>query len=226
MDKKSLTLSSPINVMMKIVSIVLQVVFVSIGALGGLWLKAGSSSGGAPAENSEAHGDADATHGEKAPHAAKDDHDEKAAKKKEKKAKKEKKKKKKDDHGGGGDDHGGGGGDHGESGGGDEFSFMKFGRQFIVPVIRSDNVNALVVIDINLELNPNSAERAYSREPKIRDALLSALLTLSNEGAFEDNLLEDENVLEIRTRLLAAAQTILGDDAIDILILSIARQDF
>lgn len=190
--------------MMKIVSILLQVVFVSLGALGGLWLKSGGDS--ASAENAEAHGDADAAHG--------DDHG-----KEDKKAKKDKKKKnKKDDHGG---DDG-----HGSSGSDDEFSFMKFGRQFIVPVIRSDDVNALVVLDINLELNPSAAERAYSREPKIRDAILSTLLTLSNEGAFEDKLLDEENMAQVRARLLTSAQTILGEDAIDILILSMARQDF
>ncbi len=198
--------------MMKIVSILLQVVFVSLGALGGLWLKAGGDS--APAEKAESHGDAESAHGEEDAH--KDD----------KKAKKEKKKKKKkDDHGKAKDDHGGGD-DHGDSGNDSEFSFMKFGRQFIVPVIRSDDVNALVVIDINLELDPSAAERAYSREPKIRDAILSTLLTLSNEGAFEDNLLDNENLSHVRARLLTAAQSILGDDAIDILILSIARQDF
>ncbi len=191
--------------MMKIVSIVLQVIFVSAGALGGLWLKSGGSGDDASHEESGAHG-------EEASHDAKDDHGDKSDKKKEKK-----KKKKKSDHGGEGDH---GEGDSGQSG------FMKFSRQFIVPVIRRDNTNALVVIDINLELTPESTERAYSREPKIRDALLSSLLALSNEGAFEDNLLKDENVQAIRARLLASAQTILGDDAIDVLILSIARQDF
>lgn len=197
--------------MMKIVSIVLQVIFVSAGALGGLWLKSGGSGGDASHEESETHGDT--AHEDDTSHDVKDDHGKKPDKKKEKK----KKKKKKSDHGGDGDH---GEGDSGQSG------FMKFSRQFIVPVIRRNNTNALVVIDINLELTPESTERAYSREPKIRDALLSSLLALSNEGAFEDNLLKDENVQAIRARLLASAQTVLGDDAIDVLILSIARQDF
>lgn len=190
--------------MMKIVSIVLQVIFVSAGALGGLWLKSGGGDSDASHEEAEAHGD------EKS-HDAKDDHDEKSEKKKEKK-----KKKKKSDHGGDGD--------HGEGASG-QSGFMKFSRQFIVPVIRTDNVNALLVIDINLELTPDSTDNAYSREPKIRDALLSELLALSNQGAFEENLLKDENVQEIRARLLSAARTVLGEDALDVLILSIARQD-
>ncbi|NOX94412.1 MAG: hypothetical protein GXP04_04755 [Alphaproteobacteria bacterium] len=103
---------------------------------------------------------------------------------------------------------------------------MKFSRQFIVPVIRTNNVNALVVIDINIELLANATEKAYTREPKIRDALLSALLRLSNEGAFGDQLLNQQNIEHIREQLLTAAQSILGDSATDILILSIARQDF
>ncbi|MHA7872882.1 MAG: flagellar basal body-associated FliL family protein, partial [Hyphococcus sp.] len=132
------------------------------------------------------------------------------------KKKKKKDKKKKDGHGSDG---------HGKSSDAD-FGFMKFSRQFIVPVITSDNVNALVVIDINLELTPEATEAAYSREPKIRDALLSTLLSLSNEGAFHDNLLEGENVMHIRARLLESAQSILGEEVLDVLILSIARQDF
>lgn len=189
--------------MMKIVSILLQVLFVSAGALGGLWLKSGSAGGeasGAEHENADAHAEPTA-------HAAADDHgDDKKDKKK---------KKKKDDHGGG----------HDEESGGDA-GYMKFSRQFIVPVIRRDNSNALLVIDLNLEMSPDATERAYSREPKIRDALLSALLALSNEGAFENNLLADENVTQIRARLLEAAKEVQGEDVLDVLILSMARQDF
>jgi len=189
--------------MMKIVSILLQVLFVSAGALAGQWLKAGGANGGE-------HEAADA-HAEPTTHAAADAHGDN----KKGKDKKKKKKKKKDDHGGG----------HGDEGG-DAAGYMKFSRQFIVPVIRRDNSNALLVIDINLEMVPDATERAYSREPKIRDALLSTLLALSNEGAFENNLLADENVTQIRARLLEAAQAVQGEDVLDVLILSIARQDF
>lgn len=185
--------------MMKIVSILLQVLFVSAGALAGLWLKAGGG-------DNSGHETADA-HAEATTHAAADAHGD------DKKDKKKKKKK---------DGHGGGHGDEPSS----DAGYMKFSRQFIVPVIRRDNSNALLVIDLNLEMVPDATERAYSREPKIRDALLSTLLALSNEGAFEKKLLAEDNVSHIRARLRATAQEVLGDDVLDVLILSIARQDF
>ncbi len=188
---------------MKIVSILLQVIGVSAGVLLGLWLKAG---GDADASADETHQEDDA-HGDEE---SDDGHG-------------KKKKKKKKDKGGHGEESSG----HGDEGGDDSNSgFMKFSRQFIVPVIRTDNVNALVVIDINLEISPTSTQKSYSREPKVRDALLTALLRLSNEGAFGPRMLVPENTDHIRAELLSAAQSILGDDATNVLILSIARQDF
>ena len=142
------------------------------------------------------------------------------AKKPEKPKKEKKKKSKKDDKHGGG--HGGG---HGKADAGGETGFMKFSRQFIVPVVTRSNVSALVILDINLELDPSATENAYAREPKVRDALLKTLLQLSNEGAFGDGLLEEENLGEIRERLQASAKTVLGDEVIGVLILNVARQD-
>jgi flagellar protein FliL len=210
--------------MMKIVSILLQVIGVSAGVLLGLWLKSGSAGADAPADETYIEADATGDEGHSAAEASAKDGDHGGKKKKDNKKKKEKKgKKEKSDHGKKKSEHGS---SDEPSGSDSEYGFMKFSRQFIVPVIRTDNVNALVVIDINLEIAPESTENAYSREPKIRDALLSALLRLSNEGAFEDNLLEEDNIDWIRAQLLTAAQSILGEDATDVLILSIARQDF
>jgi len=203
--------------MMKILPILLQVIGVSVGVLLGLWLKSGSD--GAAASGEDTHQEADA-HGESDDGNSKADAKDDGHGDKKKKEKKKKKKKKKNS---------GHGEDESEDDAGDsnsDASFMKFSRQFIVPVIRTNNVNALVVIDINIELLANATEKAYTREPKIRDALLSALLRLSNEGAFGDQLLNQQNIEHIREQLLTAAQSILGDSATDILILSIARQDF
>ncbi len=202
--------------MMKIIPILLQVIGVSVGVLLGLWLKSGSD--GAAASGEDAHQEADA-YGESDDGNSKADAKEGGHGDKKKKKKEKKEKKKKSGHGGDESE------DDAEDSNSDA-SFMKFSRQFIVPVIRTNNVNALVVIDINIELLSNATEKAYTREPKVRDALLSALLRLSNEGAFGDQLLNQQNIEHIRAQLLTAAQSILGDAATDILILSIARQDF
>lgn len=189
---------------MKFVVIIFQALAVAGGAFLGYSIKGG---GGAPShESSESH-EAEA---EKNDHGKKDDE-------KKKKDKREKKSKKKKDDG-----HGGG---HGDSAGAENAGYLKFGRQFVVPVIARDNVDALVILDINLELDPSAAESAYSREPKVRDALLKSLLQLSNEGAFGERLLNEENLDDIRARLLASAKTVLDDDVVGVLILNVARQD-
>lgn len=189
--------------MMKIIGLLLQVIAVAIGGYVGLSLK--SNSGGATHESDESGQE------EKADNA----HDEKkSAAPKEKNAKSKTKKKDKGGHGKGGYDEAAG-----------DSSFMKFSRQFIVPVVRQDAVQALVILDINLEMEPSATENAYAREPKVRDALLNTLLQLSNEGAFNSSLVEEDNIENIRQTLLHSAQSILGEDVVGVLILGMARQD-
>lgn len=127
-------------------------------------------------------------------------------------------------------DHGGAkrGSSGGHGGGGSEsaaYGYLKFSRQFVVPVVDPTGVGALVVMDINIEVPPDVTESVYLQEPKLRDAMLNTLLSLSNKGAFNGRLLEPANIDMIRARLLEAAQSVIGEDAQGVLILSIARQD-
>lgn len=195
--------------MIKIIAIILQVVAVAGGVALGLTLR---SPGGEPVAESAGH-EADET--AESSHDS-DEHADDAKKPKKKK----KKKKKKSEHGESKGGHGGG-----EASENNGSSIMKFSRQFIVPVIRQNGVGSLVALDINLELSESADENVYLREPKLRDAILSALLKLSNEGAFNDQLLQPENMEDIRAGLYASAQSILGDDVSGVLILNIARQD-
>ena len=190
--------------MIKIVAIAIQVIAVAGGAYVGVVLSSGSSGKAEQAEHDSAAEDSHAP-----------EHAEKPEKEKKKDEHKDKKAKKK------GDKHGGG---HGAETSG-ESGFMKFSRQFVVPVVSRNNVTALVIMDLNLELDPSSTESDYAREPKVRDAILKSLLQLSNEGAFGEDILDEENLDQIRERLRASAQTVLGDDVIDVLILNVARQD-
>ncbi|MBI1366972.1 MAG: hypothetical protein GC153_13575 [Alphaproteobacteria bacterium] len=103
--------------------------------------------------------------------------------------------------------------------------FMKFGRQFIVPVIDGSGVKSLVIMDITIEVPPSETDKAYAAEPKLRDAILSALLKLSDDGAFSGKLLEGDNLDGIRAALLAAARKVISDNAKDVLILGITRHD-
>lgn len=108
----------------------------------------------------------------------------------------------------------------------ESYAYVRFGRQFIVPVVQTDGANALVVLDLNLEVTPSASDAAYQQEPKVRDALLSTLLELSTEGAFNASFTDQENLEAMRARLLTAAREVLKEDVHGVLILSIARQSF
>lgn len=180
---------------MKFATLLLQFVAVSVGALGGLWLKSKDAEPGPVAQQGSSEA-AHATGGDS------------------KKAKKEKKSKSSD---------GGHGKADSEANG--DYGYVKFSRQFIVPVITSSAVQSLVVLDVSLEVSSSSTETIYSQEPKIRDLLLTTLLNLSNEQIFSGDFLDQDNIELIRERLLSAAQSFLGDEVNNILILSISRQD-
>lgn len=182
--------------MIKIISLLLQVAGVCGGVYLGLMLKGGAPDESAPLSENATPAEASANQ----------------AKTADKKADSKKKDKKKD-------------GKNGKNGENGSLAFVKFSRQFIVPVVQSNGVNALVMLDINLEVTPSSTEVAYAQEPKVRDALLSTLLQLSTEGAFNARFTDQGNMDAIRARLLEAAQTVLHEDVHQVLILSIARQN-
>lgn len=103
--------------------------------------------------------------------------------------------------------------------------YYKFSRQFIVPVVDGSSIDSLVILDLNLEIEPGLSEDAYALEPKIRDSLMTELLALSNEGRFESRLTDPANYAEIRARLLAAARVVMPKGVKEVLILDMARQD-
>ncbi len=196
--------------MIKIIAIILQVVAVAGGVALGLSLRS---------PNTDASDVEDSSHDVVAASDEAHNTDDSAEKSKNEKKKKKKKKKPESGHGKPKGDHSSAASDSNDS------SYMKFSRQFIVPVISQNGVGSLVALDINLELSASANENVYLQEPKLRDAILSALLQLSNEGAFNDQLLRPDNMEEIRTGLFASAQSILGENVTGVLILNIARQD-
>lgn len=193
---------------MKYVAYAVLALAVFAGASGGAILKgaltappgdhgAEKAAPAAKAEKKGAHAAAKSGHDDK----AKGGHDDKA-------------KKAKDDHGG-----------HGDGKNSAEGNYLKFGRQFVAPVIGDAGVRSLLVFDISIETRPGMVEKLYPMEPKLRDALLSTLLSLSNRGAFDRQLLDAANLETIRRELLVAARSVIGEDAREVLILNMARQD-
>jgi hypothetical protein len=103
-------------------------------------------------------------------------------------------------------------------------SYLKFSRQFVVPLDVGRPANALMILDVNIELSPDIGEGAYALEPKLRDACFSTLLDLSASGALEDAVRSTESLQALKGALLDAARSILGDGARDVLITDIVVQ--
>ena len=103
--------------------------------------------------------------------------------------------------------------------------YVKLNNQFVVPVLQDGRVTSMVIMALSLEVKMGAAEQVYSREPKVRDALLQVMFDHANAGGFEGAFTDGANLVFLRTALLEAAKSTLGDDVMDVLISDIARQD-
>ncbi|WDI31545.1 flagellar basal body-associated FliL family protein [Hyphococcus flavus] len=146
----------------------------------------------------EEHAAADGEHGEKSD----DGHGDKKDKKKKKKK-----------------------GGHGEA---DTSStvYMKFGRQFVVPVVQNGKPRSMMIMDINIEVDSEQGETVYAYEPRLRDAILSHLIMKAGDGDLP-LMLEDTAVMEkTKAEILAISKTIIGDGALQVLIQDIGMQSY
>ncbi len=103
--------------------------------------------------------------------------------------------------------------------------YMKFKRQFVVPVMSGGRIESLALLNINLELSNDAPENAYTLEPKLRDAIMRELLALSHEGAFSNDLTSADTYDRLRHALLKASQSVMNDGVVNVLILDLMRQD-
>ncbi|MFL4469476.1 hypothetical protein ACERZ8_06190 [Tateyamaria armeniaca] len=52
--------------------------------------------------------------------------------------------------------------------------YVKMNNQFVVPVVRGESVQALVVLSLSLEVPAGQKDAIYSREPKLRDLVFTS----------------------------------------------------
>ncbi|ETA52725.1 flagellar basal body-associated FliL family protein [Ponticoccus alexandrii] len=103
--------------------------------------------------------------------------------------------------------------------------YVKLSNQFVVPIMGSERVRALVVASLSVEVSIGSAETVYAREPKLRDVFLQVMFDHANIGGFEGAFTTGERMKILRGALLDAARSVLGSDVSDVLITEIARQE-
>ena len=103
--------------------------------------------------------------------------------------------------------------------------YVKLNNQFVIPVVESGQVAALVVVSLSLEVTAGSTETVFAREPKLRDVFLQVLFDHANAGGFRGSFTDGSNLIVLRQALKEVAMQVLGDMVSDILIVDIARQD-
>lgn len=104
-------------------------------------------------------------------------------------------------------------------------SYLKFKRQFVVPVMNGGEIEALVIMNLNYELDSDAPENIYTYEPKLRDAIMRELLSLSDQEIFGENLTTPQSYEMLRSTLLRAGKQVVPEGIRDVLILDLARQD-
>ena len=107
-----------------------------------------------------------------------------------------------------------------------EMDYVKLNNQFIVPVVHNGKVSALVVMSLSLEVEAGGREVVYTREPKIRDALLSVLFQHANAGGFDGAFTATRNLDVLKTMMTEATRQAMESDLVaNVLIIDIVRQD-
>jgi len=106
-----------------------------------------------------------------------------------------------------------------------ETEFAKLNNQFVVPVVDEDRVIAMVVMSLSIEVETGNKDVIFQTEPKLRDAFLQVMFEHANIGGFSGNFTTASNMRILREELLRAANSVVGKNALDILILDIVRQD-
>lgn len=117
---------------------------------------------------------------------------------------------------------------HGDKGG-DSYSgdtdFIKFKRQFVVPVLKDNAVDALILINLALEVPASKRDEMFRLEPRFRDGFIRELLQLSDDGYFDQELTSSDTYEILRETLSRAADDISEGGVKKILILDLSRQD-
>ncbi len=106
-----------------------------------------------------------------------------------------------------------------------EPEYVELNNQFVIPVVSEDLVEALVVMSLGIEVDAGQTEMVYTREPKLRDALLQVMFDHANIGGFRGRFTDGNNLDVLRVALTEAAQSVIGKSVTGVVITDIARQD-
>jgi len=103
--------------------------------------------------------------------------------------------------------------------------YAKLANPFIVPVMAMGKVSALMVLSLSLEVRAGMTSDVNTAEPKLRDVFLQVLFDHANAGGFSGSYTDAANLVALRTALLEAAKSVLGEKVTDVLITDILRRE-
>ncbi len=103
--------------------------------------------------------------------------------------------------------------------------FMPMTNQFVIPLVESGRVNAMIVLTVSLEILPDSLPDLQAQEPKLRDSFLQVMFDHANAGGFRGNFTSSNSMQTLRTALGEAGRKIAGPSIRGVLISDILRQE-
>lgn len=106
-----------------------------------------------------------------------------------------------------------------------EPSYYKFSREFVVPIIGEERVQSLVILNLNLQIDSKVSDELFSKEPVLRDNIMTTLIKLSNNDEIFNGLNNVENYETMRSMILRNLRDSVSEGIQNVLILDMARQD-
>ncbi|MEM1066167.1 MAG: flagellar basal body-associated protein FliL, partial [Pseudomonadota bacterium] len=96
-------------------------------------------------------------------------------------------------------------GSNGQEIDGDLLEYASLSNQFVIPVVKNDRIDSLVVLSLTLEVAPGATPTVFQREPRLRDGFLRVMFDHANIGGFDTSFTQSGNLTILRAGLLDVA---------------------
>ncbi len=103
--------------------------------------------------------------------------------------------------------------------------FVKVGNQFVVPVVSSDVVVSMIIMQVSVEVPKGKRDDVIMLEPRLRDGFLQVMFDHANAGGFDGAFTNSTKLDVLRATLLDVAKKQYDSLIRDVLITDIGRQD-
>lgn len=103
---------------------------------------------------------------------------------------------------------------------------FRFREQFIVPVLDEGLPSAILVLDLEIELDKKTLDKASAYESRLRDLFMEILLQQGARGSLRDIVYESPARLFLKDELRDAAITVVGDGVSSVYIHNVGIQRY